>query len=43
MTQVEMAQKLGIGVRTLSKIENGHENVFKKVKEKIGKDIDETW
>ncbi|MEI5902838.1 helix-turn-helix transcriptional regulator [Bacillus paranthracis] len=34
-TQRELARKLGIGLETLSKIENGHENLRTKVKMKI--------
>ncbi|WDH82646.1 helix-turn-helix transcriptional regulator [Paenibacillus urinalis] len=35
LTQKELALKLGIGLETLSKIENGHENLRTKVKKKI--------
>jgi DNA-binding XRE family transcriptional regulator len=35
LTQRELARKLGIGLETLSKIENGHENLSSKVKIKI--------
>ena len=35
LTQRELARKLGIGLETLSKIENGHENLRTKVKKKI--------
>ncbi len=35
LTQKELARKLGIGLETLSKIENGHENLRTKVKLKI--------
>ncbi|MBM7704179.1 helix-turn-helix domain-containing protein [Metabacillus iocasae] len=35
LTQRELARKLGIGLETLSKIENGHENLRTKVKMKI--------
>jgi len=35
LTQRELARKLGIGQETLSKIENGHDNLQAKVKMKI--------
>ncbi|HHY2677086.1 TPA: helix-turn-helix domain-containing protein [Bacillus toyonensis] len=35
LTQRELAQKLGISLEALSKIENGHENLRTKVKMKI--------
>jgi DNA-binding XRE family transcriptional regulator len=35
LTQRELAHKLGIGLETLSKIENGHENLRTKVRQKI--------
>ena len=35
LTQKDLARKLGIGLETLSKIENGHENLRTKVKKKI--------
>lgn len=35
LTQRELARKLGIGLETLSKIENGHDNLRTKVKHKI--------
>ncbi|OUA54986.1 helix-turn-helix domain-containing protein [Bacillus thuringiensis] len=35
LTQRELARKPGIGIETLSKIENGHENLRTKVKMKI--------
>ena len=41
LTQRDLAKKLGIGLETLSKIENGHENLRAKVKYKIEKFIEE--
>lgn len=41
LTQRELAQKLGIGLETLSKIENGHENLRTKVKMKIDEYLNE--
>lgn len=35
LTQRELAQKLGIGLATLSKVENGHENLRTKVRQKL--------
>ena len=43
LTQRELAQKLGIGLETLSKIENGHENLRTKVKKKIDDYLNEEW
>jgi DNA-binding XRE family transcriptional regulator len=43
LTQRELAQKLGIGLETLSKIENGHENLRSKVKMKIDDYLNEEW
>ena len=41
LTQRELARKLGIGLETLSKIENGHENLRTKVKMKIEEYLNE--
>jgi ribosome-binding protein aMBF1 (putative translation factor) len=35
LTQRELARKIGIGLETLSKIENGHEKLSYKVRNKI--------
>jgi DNA-binding XRE family transcriptional regulator len=35
LTQRDLAQKLGVGLETLSRIENGHENLRTKVRQKI--------
>ena len=35
LTQRELARKLGIGIETLSEIENGHQNLRTKIKVKI--------
>lgn len=35
LTQRELSRKLGIGLETLSKIENGHENLSRQVKIKV--------
>lgn len=35
LKQKDLAKKLGVGLETLSKIENGHENLRSKVKMKI--------
>ncbi|MDQ1147039.1 DNA-binding XRE family transcriptional regulator [Bacillus sp. SORGH_AS 510] len=35
LTQTELSKKLGVAVDTVSKIENGHEHLSKKVKAKI--------
>jgi DNA-binding XRE family transcriptional regulator len=35
LSQRELAKRLGIGVETLSRIENGHDNLSRKVKSKI--------
>jgi DNA-binding XRE family transcriptional regulator len=43
LTQRELAGKLGIGLETLSKIENGHENLRTKVKMKIDDYLNEEW
>lgn len=41
LTQRELARKLGIGLETLSKIENGHEILRTKVKMKIDEYLNE--
>ncbi|RBP04956.1 helix-turn-helix transcriptional regulator [Rossellomorea aquimaris] len=41
LTQRELSRKLGIGLETLSKIENGHENLRTKVKMKIDEYLNE--
>ncbi|WP_205729341.1 helix-turn-helix domain-containing protein [Exiguobacterium mexicanum] len=41
LTQRALARKLGIGLETLSKIENGHENLRIKVKMKIDEYLNE--
>ncbi|KKC55565.1 transcriptional regulator, y4mF family [Bacillus sp. UMTAT18] len=41
LTQKELARKLGIGLETLSKIENGHQNLRTKVKMKIDEYLNE--
>lgn len=41
LTQKELAQKLGIGLETLAKIENGHKNLRTKVKMKIDEYLNE--
>lgn len=41
LTQKELARKLGVGLETLSKIENGHENLRTKVKMKIEEYLNE--
>jgi DNA-binding XRE family transcriptional regulator len=41
LTQRELARKLGIGLETLAKIENGHENLRTKVKMKINDYLNE--
>jgi DNA-binding XRE family transcriptional regulator len=41
LTQRELARKLGIGLETLSKIENGHENLRTNVKLKIDEYLNE--
>lgn len=43
LTQRELARKLGIGLETLSKIENGHEKLRTKVKMKIDDYLNEEW
>jgi DNA-binding XRE family transcriptional regulator len=43
LTQKELARKLGIGLETLSKIENGHENLRTNVKLKIDDYLNEEW
>lgn len=41
LTQKELARKLGIGVETLSKVENGHKNLRTKTKEKVEEYLNE--
>ncbi|MFC7395063.1 helix-turn-helix domain-containing protein [Scopulibacillus cellulosilyticus] len=41
LTQRELARKLGVGLETLSKIENGHENLRTKVKMKTDEYLNE--
>ncbi|MED3627244.1 helix-turn-helix domain-containing protein [Bacillus subtilis] len=41
LTQRELSRKLGIGLETLSKVENGHENLRTKVKKKINDYLNE--
>ena len=41
LTQKELARKLGIGVETLSKVENGHRNLRATVSKKIEEYLDE--
>lgn len=43
LTQKELARKLGIGVETLSKVENGHENLRTKVKKIIEEYLNEEY
>jgi DNA-binding XRE family transcriptional regulator len=43
LTQKELAQKLGIGLETLSKIENGYKNLSKNVKIKIEGYLNDNW
>ncbi len=43
LTQRELARKLGIGLETLTKIENSYENLCTKVKMKIDDYLNEDW
>ncbi|MFD2703590.1 multiprotein-bridging factor 1 family protein [Paenibacillus shunpengii] len=43
LTQRELARKLGIGLETLSKIENGHENLRTKVRRKMEHYLNEDY
>lgn len=43
LTQEELARKIGIGVTTLSKVENGNLNISKKVRSKLEEYIKTVW